>query len=122
MYNLDTGILWGLLAVYLVFILAISIFMTIVQWKIFVKAGEPGWAVLVPFYGSYVMAKITFGNGWLFLLAAIPLVNIVFLIMMTNRLSKAFGHGVGFTFGLLFLAFIFYPILAFGSSEYTEPY
>ncbi len=38
-------------------------------------------------------------------------------IMFLNRVSKAFGHGAGFTVGLVFLNFIFILILAFGKSE-----
>jgi len=118
-YGFETGIV---LLPFLLLSLAFAVFMVVAQWRIFAKAGEPGWACLVPFYGSYVLAKITFGNGWLFLLMAIPFVNFIFAIIQTSRLSTAFGKGLGFTFGLLFLAFIFYPILAFGDSEYSQPF
>lgn len=93
--------------------------MLVAYWKIFVKAGEPGWAVIVPFYNVYVMYKIAFGNGWMFLLMFIPFVNLVVAIIALFKFSKAFGHGVGFGFGLLFLAPIFLLILAFGPSEYV---
>ncbi len=94
------------------------IFMAVVYWKIFVKADEPGWAILVPFYGSYVEFKIAFGNGWLFFLSFIPLANVIVGIMLPFKMASAFGKGVGYGFGLLFLPIIFYPMLAFGSSEY----
>ncbi|MBE5923298.1 MAG: signal peptidase I [Lachnospiraceae bacterium] len=93
--------------------------MLVCEWKIYSKAGEPGWAVIVPFYNLYVLFKIAMGNGWLFLLMLVPFVNFVVAIIMIFKLSSAFGHGVGFGFGLLFLPVIFIPILAFGSSEYV---
>jgi len=106
----------------LIGLLAVTFFWTVAIWLIFQKAYEPGWAVLVPFYGSYVMSKITFGNGWLFFLRFLPIVNLIFSIIMAHRLSIAFEKGVGFTFGLLLLPVIFYPILGFGDSEYGEPF
>ena len=93
--------------------------MIVANWKLFTKAGEPGWAAIIPFYSNYVLFKIAFGNGWLFLLCLVPIVNIVINIMLFFKLSKAFGHGVGFGLGLLFLSPIFLLILAFGSSEYV---
>ena len=96
-------------------------FMIIAQWLLFKKAGEPGWASLVPFYNSFVLYKITFGNGWLFLLALVPFVNIVISILQCFKLAKAFGKGTGFGFGLLFLNSIFYAILAFGHDPYYGP-
>ncbi|MDE3228927.1 MAG: hypothetical protein KGO05_03520, partial [Chloroflexota bacterium] len=58
---------------------------------------------------------------WLLLLMFLPIVNVIFAIMLTNDLSKSFGHGLGFTLGMIFLPFIFFPILAFGSSQYVGP-
>jgi hypothetical protein len=105
--------------IYFVICLVVGIFMLVCEWKIYSKAGEPGWAVIVPFYNLYVLFKIAMGNGWLFLLMLVPFVNFVVAIIMIFKLSSAFGHGVGFGFGLLFLPVIFIPILAFGSSEYV---
>ena len=104
----------------LIFSIALAIFMIVSMWKIFEKAGEPGWGAIVPFYSSYLEFKIAFGNGWYFLLLLIPIVNIVFSIMLPFKMAKAFGKGVGFGFGLLFLSIIFYPILAFGDAEYKN--
>lgn len=98
--------------------LVLGVLLIVAHWRIFSKAGEPGWAAIIPFYNSYVLFKITFGNGWLFLLCLVPLVNIVVTIMLIFKLSKAFGHGVGFGFGLWLLSPIFLLILAFDSSEY----
>ncbi len=105
--------------------LVFSIYSFIVLWKIFVKAGEPGWAVFVPFYNMYVLYKITWGNGWMFLttfLALIPIVGAIAVLVMTIityvKLAKSFGKEGGFAVGLIFLNIIFLSILAFDKSEY----
>lgn len=105
--------------------LAFSIYSFIVLWKLFVKAGEPGWAVFVPFYNMYVLYKITWGNGWIFLttfLAIIPVVGaiavLVINILTYVKLAKSFGKDGGFAVGLIFLNIIFLSILAFDKSEY----
>lgn len=91
-------------------------------WMTFQKAGQPGWASIIPLYNIYIMSKIVGQNGWLnILLLLIPLVNIVILIMLAHGLSKSFGKGAGFTIGLIFLPFIFYPILGFGNATYIGP-
>lgn len=90
----------------------------VAMWKVFEKAGEPGWAAIIPFYNLYVLFKITWGNGWKFLLLLIPLANVVFLIITMVKLAKAFGKGGGFAVGLIFLSLIFYCILAFDQSQY----
>lgn len=93
----------------------------IANWKIFTKAGEPGWKSIIPFYSEYTMYKFTWGNGWLFLLTLIPVVGFIAGIVQTNKLSKSFGHGVGFTIGLFLLPGIFKMIIAFSDDEYSGP-
>ena len=83
------------------------------MWFIFQKANEPGWAALVPFYNTYELFKITWGNGWMFLLLLIPIANIVIEIITMVKLAKAFGKGGGWACGLIFLPIIFMPITAF---------
>lgn len=107
--------------VFWIFYIGIILLLIIAQWKVYEKAGQPGWAVLIPFYNLYILLKILGKPGWWILLYFIPIVNIVIAIMVTHRLSKSFGHDVGFTLGLLFLGFIFYPILGFGESRYLGP-
>jgi hypothetical protein len=87
-------------------------------WVIFTKAGQPGWPALIPIYSTYILLKVVGRPGWWLWLFLIPLVNVVIGIIMLNDLSKSFGHGVGFTLGLIFLSLIFLFILAFGSSTY----
>lgn len=104
---------------YGIVILIVSILVIVAQWKMFIKAGEHGWASIIPFYGNYVLFKIAMGNGWLFLLCLVPVVNYVILIVCMFKLAKAFGKGVGFGFGLWLLTPIFMMILGFGSAEYV---
>lgn len=113
-----TSILAGVGVVYMIVLLAVVVALIVAYWKIFEKAGEPGWASLIPFYSSYKIYKIGMGNGWWFLLSLIPYVGFVMPIVLAFMIAKAFGRGVGFGFGLWLLAPIFYLILAFGSSEY----
>lgn len=111
------GLLFGIVVTFLIS-LPFMILMIVSTWKIFAKAYEPGWASIVPFYREYVLAKITTGNGWLFLLLMIPIVNVIFVFYLYYKLSLSFGQGVGFALGLFFLPIIFFPILAFGNYRY----
>lgn len=101
--------------------IAVLAAMLAAMWKIFVKAGEHGWAVLVPFYGNYCQFRMAFGNGWLFLLMLVPFVNFVVAVLMFVKLAKAFGKGIGFALGLMFLSPVFLCILGFGDAEYIGP-
>jgi hypothetical protein len=101
--------------------LALIVFLFFCMWKVYTKAGKPGWACIVPIYNIIVLLEIVGKPWWWIILMLIPIVNIVFVIIIMNNLSKVFGHGVGFTLGLIFLSFIFIPILALGSSQYTAP-
>jgi hypothetical protein len=94
----------------------------IAWWKIFEKAGQPGWKALIPIYNAYILLKIVGKPGWWLILFFIPLVNAVFLIWTYNMLSKSFGKDEAFTVGLVLLSFVFFPILAFGDAKYLGPY
>jgi uncharacterized membrane protein YhaH (DUF805 family) len=91
-------------------------------WKIFEKAGQPGWKGIIPIYNLYILLKIVGKPGWWLLLFFIPLVNIVFLVWTYNMLSKSFGKDEAFTVGLVLLGFVFFPILGFGKAKYLGPY
>ncbi len=93
-----------------IIIFAISI---IPKWKLFEKAGQPGWAAIVPFYNKYVLFDITWGNGILFLLTFIPGANAVIMIITWVKLAQAFGKDAGWACGLIFLNIIFLFIMAF---------
>jgi len=105
-----------------IFYAAFVILLLISLWKIFEKAGVPGWKGIIPIYNMYILLKIVGKPGWWLILFFIPLVNVVFLIWTYNMLSKSFGKDEAFTVGLAFLGFIFFPILAFGSAKYLGPY
>lgn len=117
----DTDILLAAMGIYMLIIFAFVVFMIICYWKIFSKAGQPGWASLIPIYNQYVMFDIAWGNGLLFLLLFIPLAQFIVMIILYVKLSQAFGYGAGFAVGLIFLPIIFFPILAFGNSRYIGP-
>lgn len=102
-------------------IFAFCVLLIIAQWKLFKKAGQPGWAAIIPFYNAYVLTKLTWGNGWLFLLSILPIGNIVFSVFTCIKLARVFGKGAGYAVGLIFLPVIFIPMLAFGNSVYLGP-
>lgn len=118
----DSGLM-AVLAAYFAAImiigLIVGVIMIVSMWKIFAKAGEPGWAAIIPFYNLYVMYKIAWGNGVLFLLNLIPVVGVIVNIVCAFKLAKAFGKSAGFGVGLWLLPVIFYPMLAFGKSDYV---
>lgn len=101
--------------------LAVGIFYLAAMWRIYAKAGRPGWACIIPIYGSIVLLRICGRSAWWFLLYLIPVVGVVIGIIVLFDLAKSFGRGAGFGLGLLFLSFIFIPILAFGGAEYVGP-
>jgi ABC-type antimicrobial peptide transport system permease subunit len=107
----------------LVPIIIISICITVLEivalWFVFEKAGEPGWAAIIPIYNALIVIKIAGKPWWWILLALIPLVNLIFYILVLDGLSKNFGKTSAFTVGLFFLRFIFLPILGFGKSQYS---
>lgn len=116
--SVDTAAVAAIMMPIFIIALVVAVLTIVGYWKIFSKAGEAGWASIIPFYNQYILSKITFGTGWLFLLLLIPIVNAIFMIIMMYKLSKAFGHGIGYTIGLIVLPFIFLLIIAFGKSEY----
>jgi hypothetical protein len=101
--------------------LAIGIIVIVAMWKIFVKAGQPGWASIIPIYNAYILCKIVGKPGWWVILLFIPVVNFIIGIILMVGLAKSFGKGTGFAIGLILLGFIFFPILGFGDETYRGP-
>jgi len=101
--------------------LVVGLVILIAMWKIFTKANQPGWAVLIPIYNLYVLLQIVGRPGWWLIMFLIPLVNVIFMFIVMFDLAKAFGKGAGFALGLIFLNLIFMLILGFGSAEYVGP-
>lgn len=105
--------------------LLISLVLTVLLiagwWKTLDKAGQPGWTAIIPIVNLYFLLKVAGRPGWWLILFLIPIVNFIISIIVYNDVSKSFGRGVGTTVGLVFLPFIFFPILGFGSAEYEGP-
>lgn len=90
-------------------------------WKMFEKAGQPGWAILIPIYNAYIMLKIAGRPGWWLLLYLIPVVNVVIAIIVAIDVAENFGQGAAVGFFLNFLlGGIGFLILGFGNYRY-EP-
>ena len=96
----------------------VMILLIAAMWKVFTKAGQPGWAILIPIYNLYILCKVAGRPGWWLILMLIPFVNFIIAIILNVDIARKFGKGVGFALGLIFLPFIFWPILGFGSAQY----
>jgi len=140
--NVASAIL-GIISTYVVVIAIAAILLIIATWKIFTKAGEGGWKSLIPIYNTYTYFKISWKpviflvsiacSALVYFLSGsdsevvsyicklLSLAVLVIHILQTHKLSKSFGHGVGFTIGLILLPNIFTLILGFGKSEYLGP-
>jgi hypothetical protein len=101
--------------------LLIALLVIVAMWKVFTKAGQPGWASIIPIYNLYIWCKIVGRPWWWILLMLIPLVNFIIMIILCIDLAKSFGKGAGFGLGIAFLGIIFLPILGFGSAQYQGP-
>jgi hypothetical protein len=104
--------------VFIVIYLALVVVTIASLWKVFTKAGQPGWGVLIPIYNIYLLCKIAGKPGWWVILCCIPLVNVIIALLVMLGIAENFGKGAGFGIGLFFLGFIFFPILAFGDATY----
>ena len=99
--------------------LALLVVLVIGCWKMFEKAGHPGWAILIPIYNAYILLKVAGRPGWWLLLYLIPFVNLVIAIIVAIDVAKGFGQGAAFGFFLNFLlGGIGYVILGFGNYRY----
>ena len=114
---------WPFLVALIVPIIIFGIMVTVIEivgaWFMFEKAGEPGWAAIIPVYNYLIAIKIAGKPWWYILLLLIPVVNLVIYIITLDGLSKSFGKGTGFTVGLFFFRFIFIPVLGFGNAVYS---
>lgn len=108
------------MVVTLVIELAIAALVIASMWKVFTKAGQPGWGAIVPIYNLYLLCKVVGKPGWWVVLMLIPCVNFVVFLLVMLDLAKAFGKGAGFGIGLWLLSFVFLPILGFGDAQYQK--
>lgn len=102
------GIVWLILCVIVI----------IGLWKVFTKAGQPGWMSIIPFLNFFILCKIAGRPGWWLLLMLIPFVNFIIWIVLSLDLAKKFGKGAGFGIGIALLSFIFLPVLGFSDAQY----
>lgn len=98
--------------------LIVAVMAIMATWVVYEKAGQPGWASIVPIYNMLVLLRIAGRPAWWLLLLMVPVVNVFVTMMLCMDLAVAFNKGIGFAAGLFFLSFIFFPILAFGDAEY----
>ena len=103
----------------LLFYFAFLFFVIASVWKVFEKAGRPGWEALIPIYNFYILAKISGQKNWW--LIFIPLANIYIAIVVYMALARSFGKDSGFGIGLILLGIVFFPILGFGDAKYIGP-
>ena len=138
-----TATLLAVLGTYMVILLVWYVLQVIAFWKIFTKAGQPGWKSIIPIYNQYIEFRIAWKipymywvwlacmaagvilgsiNSWVAFIGAIASLSATIIgVLATIKLSKAYGHGVGFAIGMIFLGPIFMMILGFGSSQYLGP-
>jgi ABC-type sulfate transport system permease subunit len=109
-----TGMGMGMMIVFAI----IALFLIAAMWKVFEKAGEPGWAAIIPIYNIIILLKIAGKPAWWVILFIVPVVNFIIAILVALAIAKNFGKGTGFGLGLAFLGFIFYPVLAWGDARY----
>ena len=117
------------LAISLLIYAAIIVLGVAGQWKIFTKAGKPGWAAIVPIYNTIVLLEVIGRPVWwialLLLGAVIPIIGwigfIVLYVIIMVDLATSFGKGGGFAVGLILLPLVFFPILGFGEARYLGP-
>lgn len=114
----------GLLVLLISLSLAVAVFNIAAMWKVFTKAGEPGWHAIVPILNTYTLVRVAKRPGWWLLLMLIPCISFVVMIIVMMDLAKAFNKSSGFGLGLIFLSPIFMAILAFGPATYdsSSPY
>lgn len=90
-------------------------------WKMFEKAGLPGWGAVVPIYNFVLLLRVARLPVWLLFLILFPVVNLIAYVAVNLRIARYFGKSALFSVGLMLLGFIFYPILGFGAAEYQKP-
>ena len=100
--------------------LAYLVLLIVSWWRIYTKAGRPGWANLIPVYGAIEFFNVAWGNGAYFLFMLLPGINILVFIITIQKLSESFGRGIGYTLGLFLLPGIFIPILGLGKDKHLR--
>ena len=100
--------------------LAYIVLLIVSWWRIYTKAGRPGWANLIPVYGAIEFFNVAWGNGAYFLFMLLPVINVLVFIITIQKLSESFGRGIGYTLGMFLLPGIFIPILGLGKDKHIR--
>jgi len=108
----------GSQAVVVIISAVVSLALLVAMWRIYAKAGQPGWAVIIPIVNIYYLLKVAGKPGWWLLLLLVPVVNVIVLLIVDFNLAKVFGRSTLFGLGLVLLSPIFLLILGFGGSKY----
>lgn len=120
MPEIDEGMLIAMGVVYVLFIIVMVGAQLVGLWKVFEKAGEPGWAAIVPFYNLMVMFRISGMSEMWILGCFVPCLNLYPFFMVHIKLAEKFGKDLGFGVGMAFLPYVFLPILGFGDARYED--
>lgn len=102
-------------------VIALAILVIIGNWKLYEKAGKPGWASIIPIYNVVVLLEIVGRPIWWIILMLIPCVSLIVAIVVVIDLAKSFGKDTLYGLGLVFLPFIFFPMLGFSDARYIGP-
>ena len=101
----------------LVIVLACFVIIVAGLWKVFDKAGQPGWTAIIPLVNYFFFAMAAGKPAWWGILMFVPIVNIIVWFILAIALAKRFGRGTGFGIGIALLPIIFIPILGFGDDR-----
>ena len=102
--------------------LAFIVLMIVAMWKVFEKANQPGWGAIIPVYNVILLLKVSGKPLWWLILMLVPIIGLIPGILIPVGVARNFGKSDWFGVGLIFLPFIFYPILGFGSAEYDPAF
>jgi hypothetical protein len=105
--------------VFMIVWLAVAVLVIAGLWKVFEKAGKPGWAAIIPIYNLVVLLEIAGRPLWWIVLLIIPGVNLIAAIIVSIDVARKFGKSTGYGIGLALLGFIFYPMLGFSDAQYN---
>ncbi|MBE2248499.1 MAG: signal peptidase I [Myxococcus sp.] len=113
----------GAIAGLITLVIQLAVFGVVIagMWKVFVKAGQPGWAAIVPLYNTYVLTQIVGRPILWFILLLVPCANIVAAFLIMQDLAKSFGKSSGYGVGLFLLSPVFLPMLGFSDAQYSGP-
>ena len=122
--DLFAGLFIGLINfffAYSIIIIILAALILIGQWKVFEKAGKPGWASFIPIYSTIVLLEIIGRPTWWLILTFFPIANVIVMAIMMIDLARVFGKDTGFAIGLILLNSVFMPILGFSNARYQGP-